>query len=321
MAFLLSHYLEEAALGGYLAVTSRKLACESADERCPDAQSRCYLNIFAWAALAGDVAMALEALRKVTHPRQSIPVYKPLKGIDYITPLCFACLLKNEAIALQLLSQGVPEREQPVMRRIVRCLRPEMSATLWERLFELVDGPNEPDEHGVTLLHTLWSSNPNDIAQVGRVLEHSRRCGAPARALPLVLQKGADVQARTPEGATPLMLACIFGTVEDVQLLLDHNAKPDDDVEPGEGGWARGETPLWRAVFERRGERFAEVLLKAGALCDVVHQRRSAFEIAQSVDADEGTHYSAVLGRYGARTRLTAKDRLLKSLLGEPARA
>ena len=69
--------------------------------------------------------------------------------------------------------------------------------------------------------------------------------------------KGANVNARTNKGETPLQLASNLGFVEGVEALIKLGAKVD---EPN----STGETPL-SAATHRRDAAMARVLLKAGA--------------------------------------------------------
>ena len=72
-----------------------------------------------------------------------------------------------------------------------------------------------------------------------------------------LLAKGANVNARTGRGATPLQLAVGIGFPEGVELLLQSGARVDEpDVA--------GETPLITAVH-RRDTGLMRMLLKAGA--------------------------------------------------------
>jgi ankyrin repeat protein len=69
--------------------------------------------------------------------------------------------------------------------------------------------------------------------------------------------KGANVNVRNGQGATPLQLAVAMGFAEGAELLLQQGANVD---EPN----STGETPLITAVH-RRDTALMRVLLKAGA--------------------------------------------------------
>lgn len=78
-----------------------------------------------------------------------------------------------------------------------------------------------------------------------------------ARIIRLLLGKGAQVNAGSPGGVTPLMTAARAGQVEIVQLLLDHKADVDAIT-------TEGETPLIVAVRMKRAD-VARLLIEHGA--------------------------------------------------------
>ncbi len=66
--------------------------------------------------------------------------------------------------------------------------------------------------------------------------------GAPdAKALALLLERGAPANARSPNGTTPLMMAARYGTEAAVDLLLGHGADPKlrNDHQLSAGDFAR----------------------------------------------------------------------------------
>ena len=87
------------------------------------------------------------------------------------------------------------------------------------------------------------------------------------------LAAGDDIAAADRQGFTALRLAAQQSQVEAVMALLDAGAPVDPQDR-------FGNTPLWRAVFDSRGQvATVELLLKAGAGPDVVNeagQRRAA---------------------------------------------
>ncbi|MGE3689850.1 MAG: ankyrin repeat domain-containing protein [Novosphingobium sp.] len=72
-----------------------------------------------------------------------------------------------------------------------------------------------------------------------------------------LIGKGANVDMRNEQGATPMQIAVSLGFAEGVEALLKGHAKVD---EPG----SQGETPLITAVH-RRDIAIMRLLLKAGA--------------------------------------------------------
>jgi hypothetical protein len=69
--------------------------------------------------------------------------------------------------------------------------------------------------------------------------------GPDPKALELLLDKGAPVNARSPNGTTPLMMAARYGSESSVQLLLARGADPA----------LRNELGLSAADFARQGGR------------------------------------------------------------------
>ena len=98
----------------------------------------------------------------------------------------------------------------------------------------------------------------------------------------LLLEAGAPVDAARGDGATPLYKACQDGRLEIVELLLKH------------GAWVgqvdrNNMTPLWVACHQGRVE-LAKILLQAKA--DPLHkvQQWSAVMLAERLVREEGKH-------------------------------
>lgn len=72
-----------------------------------------------------------------------------------------------------------------------------------------------------------------------------------------LIAKGANVNLRDAQGATPLVTAASLGFVEGVELLVKYGARTDESNNTGE-------TPLMTAVHNRNIPMM-RVLLKAGA--------------------------------------------------------
>lgn len=106
---------------------------------------------------------------------------------------------------------------------------------------------NEP---GTTVVNTHDSSS-------GETALHIVTQRRDATWMNFLIGKGANVDARNGQGATPLQIAVSLGFADGVQTLLDGRARVD---EPG----AQGETPLITAVH-RRDIAIMRQLLKAGA--------------------------------------------------------
>jgi hypothetical protein len=76
-----------------------------------------------------------------------------------------------------------------------------------------------------------------------------------------LINKGADVNARTPDGTTPLHYGCSFGQTRCVELLLDHSA----NINVQDDG---GFTPLSLAACAGNVD-IVELLLSRGASIDI----------------------------------------------------
>ena len=85
------------------------------------------------------------------------------------------------------------------------------------------------------------------------------------RVAQLLLERGADVNARRNDHQTPLHVASYFGFVEIVRLLLDRCADPEANAESD-----MGEKPLHKVSYgkyrsQEDGVRVAQLLLERGA--------------------------------------------------------
>jgi uncharacterized protein len=84
--------------------------------------------------------------------------------------------------------------------------------------------------------------------------------GGDAETLRRAIAAGVPVNATTPRGDSLLMLACYYGHIDAVRVLLDHGA----DVNQPDG---RGQSPLAGVAFKGLIE-VAELLVAAGAPVD-----------------------------------------------------
>ena len=93
-------------------------------------------------------------------------------------------------------------------------------------------------------------------------LHHATLGGVHDDVMRLLIRAGADVNARTPGGETPLMISARKGKVEEVRALVEAGA----DVNAANG---LGETALImvadRGHSEEEAEAVTELLLRAGA--------------------------------------------------------
>ncbi len=82
----------------------------------------------------------------------------------------------------------------------------------------------------------------------------------------LLVERGADVNRRGPEGDTALHAAASFGTIEAARWLLDHGADVDARNEAGD-------TPLADAVLFECDMRVAPLLIQRGADVNAANER------------------------------------------------
>ena len=109
--------------------------------------------------------------------------------------------------------------------------------------------------YGMTLLH--WASRANSLECVK-----------------LLLDRGADTDARNSAHRTPLQLAAEHGKAGAIRLLARAGADLDTQDR-------KGRTPLHRATYEGHAEA-AEALLAAGADRNIMNKNgKTAFEIAR----------------------------------------
>lgn len=64
-----------------------------------------------------------------------------------------------------------------------------------------------------------------EIYSTGKTALHFAACEKFAEIVQLLLEKGADPNARDNEGRTPLAYACLWGRLNNVKLLLEHGAE------------------------------------------------------------------------------------------------
>ena len=132
---------------------------------------------------------------------------------------------------------------------------------------------NAPQGDGMTALH--WAAERGDTEMVDLLVVAGARLDAVTRngrytplhlagsegyalVIRLLLEAGADPNARSSTDATPLHFAAGSGIVEAVRTLLDRGASVDAREA------AMGQTPLMFAAFKGRGEAVS-ALLQAGA--------------------------------------------------------
>ncbi|TDZ14505.1 BRCA1-associated RING domain protein 1 [Colletotrichum orbiculare MAFF 240422] len=83
-----------------------------------------------------------------------------------------------------------------------------------------------------------------EIETTGETALHFAACEASSAVVRLLLQKGADPNARDTKGSVPLMRAALWGRLENVEALLDYGA--DKNVACVHRG-----QPMWPADFAR----------------------------------------------------------------------
>ena len=108
---------------------------------------------------------------------------------------------------------------------------------------------NAKNHWGETVLHVV-SRGRQDSQNGVRVAE-------------LLLERGVDVNTRRKGNFTPLHVACHFGKLEIVRLLLDHGA--DANAETEHGLKLLHQVSFGPYEFQEDGIRIVELLLEHGA--------------------------------------------------------
>ena len=164
------------------------------------------------------------------------------KGYTYIESSFVECAKKGDIEAVKLfLDEGmdvnaVNQRGQTALIRAAEYQRTDVVTLLLEKGAD-VEFIGERHQR-TALMEAAGSGNCVIIKQLS--------------------QKGADVNAKDYESNTPLHLACMYGHVEAVRLLIDLGAKPDIQAS------GLGRTPI--KIAETNGHiEIVQILKDAGA--------------------------------------------------------
>lgn len=147
--------------------------------------------------------------------------------------------LDNTRIVRDLLNRGfdpnaVNEKGQRALYVAIADESPKVAALLISHPHTEVDAANAAGE--TPLMMAALRGEPELARQIiergGRVNRegwtplHYAASGTEDTVMPLLLARGAQVDARSPNGSTPLMLAAQYGTENAVALLLGRGADP-----------------------------------------------------------------------------------------------
>ena len=178
------------------------------------------------------------------------------------------------------------------------------------KLLEAGANPNRPDIWGYPPLIKISSINPANVEMFELLLKHGARidqtiscqdCSDRGRTVlhvvtdptlaRMAIERGANVNSKTPSGYTPLMYSNILSVIK---ILLEHGADPNI---ADSSGW----TPLMHAIqnyeafreIERR-QRFREIsetLVVAGARLDARNEHGvDAFYYTKDAELKEHLH-------------------------------
>jgi len=100
----------------------------------------------------------------------------------------------------------------------------------------------------------------------------------------MLLDAGAEVDARDQSGQTALLAAIAVGNIEGVRLLLDRGANPDG--VPGLRPRRRGNNPLIAALEAERSE-IVDALIAAGANVNATDKRKTPLIAAAHSGSEE----------------------------------
>jgi hypothetical protein len=130
----------------------------------------------------------------------------------------------------------------------------------------------------------LLAKNPDLLHETnseGELPVHQAAKYGELGALKLLLDKGSDLNAKTPQGVTPLHLAAAFGELASVKVLLERGSAPDPKDESGM-------TPIMAAQAGSHDEIIKS--LKAAGADDTAHapigQMAGSHFVAPISDAD-----------------------------------
>lgn len=147
--------------------------------------------------------------------------------------------LDNTHAVRELLNRGfdpnaVNEKGEYALYVAVRDESPKVAALLIAHPHTDVDAANAAGEtplmmaalRGKVELARQIIERGGQVNRDGWTPLHYAASGAGHAVLPLLLSRGARVDARSPNGSTPLMLAAQYGTEDAVEMLLRQGADP-----------------------------------------------------------------------------------------------
>lgn len=232
-------------------------------------------------------------LSTVSSPEDALAMLNEL-GVDYSVERFLASICEGDAGLFELFllagidpSNGIEDGSTPLTEAVF-CGH----IAIVERLLELGVDPNSTSgDSGASGLHYTAVQGSVEMAQL--LLDSGANLEArdDAQATPLLtaaqhgnieiagflLTQGADIEARDFQGVTPLMATVKPGDLELMQLLIEHGA----DVQTAADA---GANVLWGAVFYCR-PKMVEYLLEQGAALNIVlEELQPTFHLACGQD-------------------------------------
>jgi uncharacterized protein len=181
-----------------------------------------------------------------------------------------ALQIDNDSTVAELLQRGFDpnsrnEKGQPALLLTMRDEAFKSAALLLAQPQLEVDATNAAKETALMMAaikgHTAWCARLIErgakVNREGWSPLHYAATGPRSEAVALLLDRGATIDSRAPNGNTPLMMAARYGTEDSVRLLLARGAdlRLRNDRQLDAAALARADGREWLAEILERAAR------------------------------------------------------------------